>query len=203
MILQYLGIGFAAGILAGIGLIVIFAVSQVKRVVRDIKEDIEKQKKEAEAEHAKVKKSMDAKRKFDEIVAKQLNEAGKIIETQNNIATALRQPSKNALHSKHKNKMVSDWKILDNKRNEIFSKILKAGADPLVNVYDNTIKKTKEMKLSQLMQIIGSSVIPLEPNEDTKKIQATVGKDTSVKKVVKNGKVFHLIEGGKGNKTNH
>ena len=197
-----LGIGFAAGIFAGIGMFAIFLAYQTKRLFKDVKQDVDKQNAAMQQETAKLKKQTAARQRFNQIVTHQLEEAGKIIEAQNNIATQLRQPSKNSLHSKHKNRMVGDWKILEDKKQEIFTNILKTGADPIVNVYDDTIKQTREMKLSQLMQMMGSNTLPIDDDTAEKRLQEQAGENATVKKVVKNGKTFHIIQ-NKGNKTEH
>jgi hypothetical protein len=202
MILQHLGIGFAAGIFAGIGLFALFITYQTRRIVSDIKEDHDQQRTALKQETTRIKKQTAERNKFNEVVSHQLEEASKIIEAQNNIATALRQPSQNALHSRHKNKMVGDWKILEDKKQEIFTNILKTGADPIVNVYDDRIKGAREMKLSQLMQLMGSNTLPIDEDAAGKKLQDEAGEGATVKKVVKNGKTFHVIQ-NKGNKTEH
>ncbi len=153
-------------------------------------------------ENLKVKVEIEAASEFNDTISSYLDEAAQIIETQNNMASMIQQPSKNSLHSRHKNKMMDEWKTLDDMKNSLFSKILKSGADPIVNVYDDTIKRTREMKLSELCEMMGANVKPLDINEDTKKIERIAIKGSKIKKVVKNGKVFHLIK-GEGNKTTH
>lgn len=202
MILQYLGIGFAAGLLAGIGAFAIFLAWQARRIVNDVKADMSKQQEQAKKQAHKNKQENDKRRRFNEMVTHQLEQAGQIIEAQNNIHSQLQQPSKNSLHSRHKNKLVSDWKILEEKKQEIFHNILRSGADPIVNVYDDTIKQTREMKLSQLVQMMGSQAQPIDDNEADKRVKDQAGENATIKKVVKNGKTFHVISNN-GNKTEH
>ena len=83
----------------------------------------------------------------------------------------------------------------------IFAEIIKSGADPIVNVYDDSIQKSREMKLSELVKMMSGAPTIMD-NSDTKKLKGKADRGARIKKIVKNGKVFHLIE-NKDTKTSH
>lgn len=211
---QYFAMGFGTGVLTGVAIFLLFALRQADKAERQNKEIANMQIEIIEKEAAKLKKRFDKKRKLTERVTAQLDEASKIIETQNNLAAALQQPSKNAPHSRYKNRMAADWKALEDKKQDIFASILKSGADPVVQVYDDEIKKTRDMKLSELMQAMGinpksgpppspqQAKIILEEDPKVKELKKAAGANTTVKKKVVKGRTFYVIE-NKDDKTNH
>lgn len=197
----YLAISFTIGVFAGCGMFALYIIYHAKQIFKKTKEQQEVQRAAIKKETARLKKEIASKQKKTEDIQNKLEEAGQIIEAQNQIAAAVQQPSANAIHSRHKNKLTADWHTLEEKKREIFNNILAAGADPIISVYDDNIKRAREMKLSDLVSMMNAGTNAINDIAGNK-LRSQVDKDTVVKKVVKNGKTFHIIE-NKGNKTEH
>ena len=190
--IEYVAAGFVAGMLAGMGLLTVLAIYYGKKFLKKEQARIEAAEKKMEKDVAEVKRQNAA--------AAKLKEAGKIIETQNQIVSAVQQPSANSLHSRHKNRLVGDWKALEEKKQKLFADVLKSGVDPVLSVFDTDTNTTKEMKLSELVGVMKNKPSPFE--EDSKDGKKKKNK-RSITRKTKNGKTLYLVEDEDDSKTSH
>jgi TPP-dependent 2-oxoacid decarboxylase len=120
------------------------------RLVKAISKQSEKSNEELE----KVAQIMKAKilEKRSQIVSVQsrLAEVYGISQRQHELQAAADQPSKNALHSRHKNGIIGELKELEEKKHSVLKSILKDGFDPVISVLNEDGTK-EEMKLSQFV----------------------------------------------------
>lgn len=127
----------------------------------------------------------------EESVNIRLQRASELTRLQNEIMTAAQQPSANALHSKHKNGLIQQYKALEIEKMGVLTSIVKDGFDPVVTVFNAHSKQNEEVKLSQFLQ----SFKAVEPAETDPNLPLTEG--DGIRKVIKEGKTFFVIDGGK------
>jgi len=120
-----------------------------------------------------------------------LQRASELTRLQNEIMQAAQQPSANALHSKHKNGLIQQYKALEIEKMGVLTSIVKDGHDPLVTVFNSASKQNEEVKLSTFLQAFKST----EPTETDPNVPLTEG--DGIRKIVKDGKTFFVIDGGK------
>jgi hypothetical protein len=130
-------------------------------------------------------------------VLERLKKAGECTQEQNAIAAQHSMPSSNALHSKYKNQLASRFKQLEEEKLEILRSIVTDGFDPMVMCFNNSTQQNEEILLSEFLKI-ASGESPTQKITDGPEVEPPANVEPeSIKKVVKNGKTFFLIEGGK------
>ena len=127
----------------------------------------------------------------EESVNLRLQRASELTRLQNEIMQQAQQPSQNALHSKHKNGLIQQYKALETEKMGVLESIVKDGHDPLVTVFNAASKQNQEVKLSQFLQ----QFKPAEAAETDPNLPLTEG--DGIRKIVKEGKTFFVIDGGK------
>jgi hypothetical protein len=181
-------VGFLAGFNLGLVVAATFAFFKVKRWMLDFynreKTTIDKMTKPATTQPTQPAQ--------DDSVAQRLNRASDLTRVQNEIIAQAQQPSQNSLHSKHKNALVQQYKAIEVEKMGILHSIIKDGHDPFVTVFNATSKQNEEVKLSFfLSQFVPSS------QQTTNTESNTVTEGEGIRKVVKDGKEFFVIDGGK------
>jgi len=125
-------------------------------------------------------------------IQQRLNRASELTRIQNEIVAQAQQPSQNAMHSKHKNSLIQQYKALEAEKMGLLQSILKEGHDPLVTVYNAAAKQNEEVKLSMFLN---QFVPATPPAANTEPNMVTEGE--GIRKVDKYGKTFYVIDGGK------
>lgn len=145
---------FLLGIMAGIGLVMIYIqykVSQIrgsasyteaKKFIDDVKKKAGLPPDSEETLESKLEKISSIKDK--------LIRAGQIAQQQAELRDAAQQPSKNAMHSRYKNGLIGEMSKLENEKNDILKSILDEGFDPTITVVDSAGEQ-KQMTLSEYL----------------------------------------------------
>jgi hypothetical protein len=168
-------IGFFLGIVATITGFMLYAMITVRKLKAAKKNIVDELRKKLDEQ--------DAKR--ESIIAR-LKQAQAITEQQLDIRAATDQPSKNALHSRYKNGLISDIKKLEEEKIAILQSILNDGFDPTISVIDETGQK-QELPLSHFVSKAAATTPPPTPDPNAPK---RVGK-------------FVVVKGGKDDGTVH
>lgn len=127
----------------------------------------------------------------DEDVNVRLARASELTRLQNDIMQQAQQPSANALHSKHKNELVQQYKALEIEKMSVLSSIIKDGHDPMVTVFNAASKQNEEVRLSVFLNATNWREKPkTDPN-------VSLTESEGIRKVEKDGKTFFVIDGGK------
>lgn len=167
-------LGFILGLIAAASLFIgygVYTLNKLKKIKTKLTEEL-KSKLEGQDD------------KRASIIAR-LKQAQAITEQQLDIRDATDQPSKNALHSRYKNGLVSDIKKLEEEKIAILKSILEDGFDPTISVRDEN-GQVKEYPLSHFVNNVSTGEKLPEPAAGTKR----VGK-------------FVILKGGKDDGTVH
>jgi hypothetical protein len=168
-----MGMFFGAGLFISFGLYQVHKIKKVKNILID---QIKKKASELEAKKGSIK---------DRLV-----KASNIAQTQMDLKSQSEMPSKNALHSRHKNGIVYEIQDLEQEKLSILRSVLGDGFDPMITVInDGGVKEEIPLSayVAQAEQLLHSmtGIGPAIP-PDTKKI----------------GKLI-LYKGGKDDGTTH
>lgn len=128
----------------------------------------------------------------DETVTTRLNRASELTRIQNELISQAQQPSQNALHSRHKNGLIQQYKALEVEKMGVLQSIIKDGHDPMVTVFNQALKQNQEVKLSDFL----TQFVPNTPKE-TPTDPNLITEGEGIRKVEKAGKTFYVIDGGK------
>lgn len=147
-------VGFFAGMIsaallfAGYGY---YQLTRMKKVKNNVLDEIKKKLTEQDAKRASI--------------IERLKRAQAITEQQLDIRDATDLPSKNALHSRYKNGLISDIKKLEEEKIAILQSILDDGFDPVISVIDDNGHK-QELPLSHF---VSKTTPTLPPTPDSPK----------------------------------
>lgn len=131
---------------------------------------------------------------YSQSVLDRLNKAGELTKIQNDIVSQTQAPSKSAAHSKHKNGLIQQWKLMEDEKMAILSSIVQEGHDPMVTVYNASTQRQEEIKLSAFLATMGmGGTVPAQATTTDPKINTP----ESMRKIEKDGKTFFVIDGGK------
>lgn len=169
-------IGTLIGFLSGVATVLL--VSYI--VVRS-----ERNKLKKEAEQIKLKQE-DLKKKY-EIVRPRLKQVADISNKQLELYAQTQEPSKNSLHSKWKNDIISEIKELEKEKRSILRSIIKEGFDPDLSLTDDRDGRKETVRLSEYMARNGISL-----SEADDKIESAAAPRKNK---------FFVIEGGKSDVT--
>lgn len=95
----------------------------------------------------------------------------------------LDRPNASAAHARHKNKIVSLIKALEEEKMSLFKSILESGADPLLSVMIEG--KAKSLRVSELIPLLESGNIPEDETPQSKTDSIPPGSAISKLRVVK------------------
>jgi len=168
-------IGFFLGIVTTITMFMIYALVTVRKLKATKKNIVDELRKKLDEQ--------DGKR---ESIIIRLKKAQAITEQQLDIRAATDQPSKNALHSRYKNGLISDIKKLEEEKLAILQSILDDGFDPTISVIDEAGQR-QELPLSHFVNKAAAVTPP--PAQDPN-VPKRVGK-------------FVVVKGGKDDGTVH
>ncbi len=148
--------GLLVGFLLGILTLTVFTEVKQLRVMRRIKQEIEK----AFNEGFKMG-----------TVAPKLERVNAIAGEQMNYMSGLDRPSASAAHSKHKNSVISTIKKLEQEKLELLRAIIKDGVDPILSV--SIDGKQQNIKTSELITLMegyqaNNDGVPPPPKTDSK-----------------------------------
>jgi hypothetical protein len=134
--------GFILGVICCIVVGIIFVTRELKKLEQTKKNLLEEiAKKRVDAADEKVKGFRDRFLKVDELTKQQLAMLGQ-----------LDQPSKNALHSRWKNDINQEIKLMEEEKMDILRSILKDGYDPTLPVLNGKTQEREHIKLSDFLQ---------------------------------------------------
>lgn len=131
-----------------------------------------------------------------EMAKQRLSEAGDIAARQLELMALIQAPSKNALHSKYKNDLVQEVRLLEEEKHAILRSIIKDGYDPIITVPGPGGVDKITCRLSEYMINNGIAVDVPPPAVPPESLPENVLRPT------KGGKFF-VIDGGKGKGTTH
>jgi hypothetical protein len=86
-----------------------------------------------------------------------LKQAQEIAIKVDELLTSINNPSKNALHSRYKNGLIGEIKILETQKFEILESVLKDGFDPIIAAKTLETSEPVKMKLSEFIARVKSS----------------------------------------------
>jgi len=135
-ILTYV-IGFLFGVTFSVVSAFGFLLFRKKKIIKSIKE-----------QNSNIAKQNNTNR---DDVALKLKKVKEISERQHEFLSQINNPSKNALHSRYKNTIVSKIKVLEDEKYKILTEILKSGYDPVITMQNPHTNEIKETKLSDFM----------------------------------------------------
>lgn len=98
-------------------------------------------------------------------VQPKIDRINEISKEQINCIGALDQPNSNASHARHKNKLITLVKKLEEEKLDILRNILKTGADPIMTVMIGD--KVKNLKISELLLLLESNETQERPQPKT------------------------------------
>ena len=191
---------FSLGLIAGVVLSVSYAFYIAYRTKVKLEEKVKALK---EKLNANASLSEDAKNKEDLLqellntrddvrsIRDRLAKAQEITRQQLDLRDQASQPSKNSMHSKWKNGLISEINSLEEEKRSILESILKDGHDPFVMVLDEETGSTKKIPLSEFLGR------PSSQNTDQKNIE----QESSAPEITNKHK-FVVIKGGKDDKDN-
>jgi hypothetical protein len=191
---------FSLGLIAGVVLSVCYAFYIAYRTKVKLEEKVKALK---EKLNANASLSEDAKNKEDLLqellntrddvrsIRDRLAKAQEITRQQLDLRDQASQPSKNSMHSKWKNGLISEINSLEEEKRSILESILKDGHDPFVMVLDEETGSTKKIPLSEFLGR------PSSQNTDQKNIE----QESSAPEITNKHK-FVVIKGGKDDKDN-
>ena len=80
-----------------------------------------------------------------------MQKVNELIAEQEQLLLQINKPSQNALHSKHKNSLITRLKQIDEEKYKLLNSILNAGFDPVIVMRDPDSDKLVNVKLSELL----------------------------------------------------
>jgi hypothetical protein len=154
------------------------------------------QKKKIKDAFAKVVRTSEQEEKILEAVRPRLKQAAEISNRQVDLLSQAQMPSKNSLHSRHKNDLIGEIKMLEEEKRSILRSILNEGVDPKLTITNDNNEK-EIILLSEYMLRNG---IPLKDEAEPVPANKPETKQEEGK-ITKVGK-FYVVPGGK-NDTSH
>jgi hypothetical protein len=171
-------LGFILGLIVGVGMFLGYGYVQVvkiKKVKQGLIDQIKTKAQEMQSKESTIK---------DRLI-----KASEIAQTQMTLRQQMDQPSKNALHSKYKNGIVSELHDLERQKLDLLRTVLAEGFDPSITVISESGVK-EQMLLSKYVNEAANAIgdsIPPKPTDDSAK---RAGK-------------FVVYKGGKDDGTTH
>ena len=170
---------FITGFTMGGCSVVVWTLRQVRKIDK-VKSELLYQVKQKTSD-------LEAKR---ESITKRLIEAAEITKTQLALQSQTDMPSKNALHSRHKNKLIGELKDLEMQKISLLRSILEDGFDPTITIMTEDGTKEDLLLSKFLSQAYNPTDEVKSPKPDGSPSTRTVGK-------------FVVHKGGKSDGTTH
>lgn len=156
---------FFIGFVSGFGSFAILMAVWFNRVIKrnrqlppTPRERFEENKKQAEdfvKDHSK-EEMMD--------VVKKMRQVETITKMQQELMGQIQSPSKNSMHSRHKNSLGSKVKELEQEKYDILSSVVDSGYDPVIVAIDPSTGEPTETRLSDYLDTIRTSSDIIEDN---------------------------------------
>lgn len=108
---------------------------------------------------------------YEKLVYDRLQRVKEISDRQGVLFIQATMPSKNAMHSKHQNRIVNEIKTLEKEKLELLTAILNDGYDPMVTMQDPHSGEVKQERLSAFMNEIPPDVVKENTTPNTKVTQ--------------------------------
>lgn len=163
---------FAWGMVAGISILTVYMRYQVKKLRKD-----NKSKEEIVDEFKKLAEKLQSK---ETSIKERLLQAQEIAKQQVEIKSMAEAPSKNALHSRHKNGLIGDIAELERQKLALLRSILDDGLDPTITVITSAGNR-EELLLSTYVaeaELSLNEYSPVSKTPETPDTPRQVGKFT-------------------------
>lgn len=161
-------LSFCLGVLAGAGLFIVYGTYQIIKLKRAKSNILKKIKDKMDEINTTALTSVKNSDKGNSIKDR-LMQAARLCETQNELRAQAELPSKNSLHSRHKNGLIKEVQDLEAQKISILKTVLGDGFDPMITV----IKEggvTEEILLStyviQSEEILNANLPPPSPESN-------------------------------------
>ena len=178
---------FAAGMCFGSAMFLVYGwytVNKMKKTKEVLMDAIRQKAKE-----------MDQKK---DSIKDRLIKASELAQAQMAVKAQIEMPSKNALHSRYKNGLVSDIQDMEHQKLDILRTVLAEGFDPIITVI-NDVGGREEIPLSAYVNSAAQLLNDTSGTKTTPEGDPPVSKAPDTKKVGK----FILHRGGKDDGTTH
>lgn len=190
-----LSLVFISGVICGVVGAIAFGSYLVKKLEARQKVRLADAAKPASTD---ARKDVKAQKEAYARVKPRLDRAAQITQEQADIMNQAEQPSKNSLHSRYKNGLIAQAKLLEEEKTELLRSIIADGFDPEITV--QTANGIEKMHLSEYLASQGYDLgsKPATNNEAPPASTEEKKAEPSIRKVGK----FFVIKGGK-DETNH
>lgn len=166
--------GYILGLISGFGAFIIYGTYQLSKITK-LKRNLINS----------VKESTRALENDKVLVKDRLTKAQELAKIQAELKAQAEMPSKNSVHSKYKNGLVSEIFELEKQKLEILRSIIEDGIDPVITMVDDEGSK-KEITLSSYIETAQGIL-------DSKDSSVLPGASDQPKKINK----FTVLKGGK------
>ena len=133
-------IGFCVGLIVGsigIGMWGAYIGNKLRTQILNTIEAMEQEKKPSAGSTAKASQKTTMSSVQKELILKTLREAAEIAKIQMEMLSQIDAPSKNALHSKYKNGLISEIQELETQKMALLKQVLDSGFDPTITVMND------------------------------------------------------------------